>query len=447
MSKVQVLRELVKQRLAAAAEEIFGLFEEAIAEEMERQRSLQEVRLEPERSRADVYRFIVRNEEAHPVLEDRTSRLDKDAECPQIKEENEQLQALQEVKFAEFGPISVKSEEDGEKTQDSLLYHSQSLVAEDCRSPNTNDKPPDSSEVGPEMKRVQRSSRKPHSGSNFLKNRDRDWSDRPFCCSACGKRFSQNSNLKTHMRIHTGEKPFSCSFCSKRFVQKVHLKLHVARHTGEKLFGCSICDQRFNWLYQLKNHHCANRAAAEQMQRAGPAEPDGYSQTGIEDSDSQSSEAQSSILVNYVGLDNDRKPFSCPECSKTFSQKAHLQEHLQCHSGEKLFGCSLCNHSFRWSKQLQRHMTSHQKQEGLSCTVCNKMFKWRYQLRVHQCVGAEFSQPHHNQMRPPSDCSSLPVPVSCEGRRAKRQFPCSQCGKVFSLKDALLRHLRCHTGQ
>lgn len=43
MSKVQMLRAFVSQRLAAAAEEIFGLFERTIAEyeeEIGRQRSL-----------------------------------------------------------------------------------------------------------------------------------------------------------------------------------------------------------------------------------------------------------------------------------------------------------------------------------------------------------------------------------------------------------------------
>lgn len=55
MSKVQVLRALVEQRLAAAAEEIFGLFEDAIAEyeaEKDRQCSLLDAHTGPERAGA-----------------------------------------------------------------------------------------------------------------------------------------------------------------------------------------------------------------------------------------------------------------------------------------------------------------------------------------------------------------------------------------------------------
>uniref|UniRef100_A0A671UHB2 C2H2-type domain-containing protein n=1 Tax=Sparus aurata TaxID=8175 RepID=A0A671UHB2_SPAAU len=80
--------------------------------------------------------------------------------------------------------------------------------------------------------------------------------EKSYSCSDCGKQFTLNSNLRTHMRIHTGEKPFSCSFCSKRFTQKVTLKQHLALHTGEKRYSCSACGDRFTWHYQLKNHQC-----------------------------------------------------------------------------------------------------------------------------------------------------------------------------------------------
>ena len=54
-------------------------------------------------------------------------------------------------------------------------------------------------------------------------------------CMECGKIYSSNSALKTHLFIHTGERPFGCNQCEKMFRRKDGLDLHTRnRHSEEK---------------------------------------------------------------------------------------------------------------------------------------------------------------------------------------------------------------------
>ncbi|CAF4597381.1 unnamed protein product, partial [Rotaria sp. Silwood1] len=58
--------------------------------------------------------------------------------------------------------------------------------------------------------------------------------EKAFQCpfEGCGKRFSLDFNLRTHVRIHTGDKPYVCPFdgCSRRFAQSTNLKQHLLTH-------------------------------------------------------------------------------------------------------------------------------------------------------------------------------------------------------------------------
>ena len=61
----------------------------------------------------------------------------------------------------------------------------------------------------------------------------------------CDKRFTQKSNVKTHMLVHNGKKDFQCGVCEKKFSQKGDLKRHMLTHTKVKPHECDICKKKF----------------------------------------------------------------------------------------------------------------------------------------------------------------------------------------------------------
>ena len=47
--------------------------------------------------------------------------------------------------------------------------------------------------------------------------------------------------------------------------------------------------------------------------------------------------------------DNDKRPYQCTICSKSFKHKHHLKEHQRLHTGEKPYTCDKCGKRFSHS--------------------------------------------------------------------------------------------------
>ncbi|XP_034065741.1 zinc finger and SCAN domain-containing protein 12-like isoform X2 [Gymnodraco acuticeps] len=356
-----VLLSLVKQRLTAAAEDIFVLFERTIADyeeelsrskqENERHRKLLDAVLQPQLQihRADVQQLVVVKEEVPPEQHEWISSLDQEhpEPPPHIKEEQEelwssqegeQLQGLEEADITKstFTPVPVKSEDDEEKPQSSQLHQRQTehleteADGEDCAGPEparnsdperhlqpeTEDNSGDSSEPDTEDSADWKKTREP--GSNSQRNKQEDVSDsrhsagdKPFSCSVCKKSLTQRGYLKEHMRIHTGEKPFSCSVCKKSFAVRGSLKDHIRIHTGEKPYSCSICDKRFTWRHKVKSHKCVGRQSSQLHQ--------------IQTEENREAEPPASSSAEHMETEADGEDCGGPEPARNSDPERHLQ--------------------------------------------------------------------------------------------------------------------------
>ncbi|CAH1368375.1 hypothetical protein MTP99_009758 [Tenebrio molitor] len=79
--------------------------------------------------------------------------------------------------------------------------------------------------------------------------------DKPFKCSRCGKRFSNEETYEEHITKHAGEKPHKCPKCPKQFNHKTDLRRHMCLHTGHKPYSCETCGKGFIRKDHMLKHY------------------------------------------------------------------------------------------------------------------------------------------------------------------------------------------------
>ena len=80
--------------------------------------------------------------------------------------------------------------------------------------------------------------------------------------------------------------------------------------------------------------------------------------------------------------DDKPRPYLCTVCDKRFTQKGHLNDHRERHTGENVYSCTQCEKRFPSRNGLYEHMNIHSGK--YKCTECGQCCGNRHDLAIHR---------------------------------------------------------------
>uniref|UniRef100_A0A8C5WPG1 PR domain zinc finger protein 15 n=1 Tax=Laticauda laticaudata TaxID=8630 RepID=A0A8C5WPG1_LATLA len=221
--------------------------------------------------------------------------------------------------------------------------------------------------------------------------------------------------LGEHKRV------YQCSICSKMFQNSSNLSRHIRSH-GDKLFKCEECAKLFSRKESLKQHvsykHSRNEVNSEYRYRCATCEKAFRIESALE----------------FHNCRTDDKTFQCEMCFRFFSTNSNLSKHKKKH-GDKKFACEICNKLF-YRKDV---MLDHQR---------------RHLEGVRRVKREEFEHNAENMVRykkEPSRCPVCGKIFSCRSNMNKhllthgdKKYTCEICGRKFFRVDVLRDHIHVH---
>ncbi|XP_077414407.1 uncharacterized protein LOC144044076 [Vanacampus margaritifer] len=198
---------------------------------------------------------------------------------------------------------------------------------------------------------------------------------------------------------------------------------------GEKRCICSLCGKRFYNKTTLKLHTMSHTG-----EKPYACDICGNRFTVI------------AMLNRHMKIHTGEKPYACGHCEKRFSDKTALRVHMRTHTGEKPYPCDMCQKRLSSATALKVHLRTHTGEKPFCCNTCGGTFRAKTALKSHMRIHTG-DKPYTCDFCDKRLSSTTALKVHLRTHTGEKPYPCGMCDKRLSSATALKIHMRTHTGE
>ncbi|XP_077396653.1 uncharacterized protein LOC144032928 [Festucalex cinctus] len=198
---------------------------------------------------------------------------------------------------------------------------------------------------------------------------------------------------------------------------------------GEKRCTCSLCGKRFYNKTTLRLHMMSHTG-----EKPYACDICGNRFTVI------------AMLNRHMKIHTGEKPYPCGHCEKRFSDKTALRVHMRTHTGEKPYPCDMCAKRLSSATALKVHVRTHTGEKPFCCNTCGGTFRAKTALKSHMRIHTG-DKPYTCDFCDKRLSSTTALKVHLRTHTGEKPYPCGMCDKRLSSTTALNIHMRTHTGE